>query len=109
MSGLDNTSFTVRTATGTTDTLLATDSFVIYTNTSAKVVTVPLISALTPGRRFTVVNTAAGTVTITPTSPNTINGATTFVTPAGTAAGAGRTTFINDGTNWFTTAGTTTA
>ena len=108
MSGFDNTSFTVRTATGTTDTLLATDSIVIYTNTSAKTVTVPAISALTPGRRFTVVNTAAGTVTITPTGA-TINGAATFVTPAGTAAGAGRTSFVNDGTNWHTISGTTTA
>ena len=108
MSGFDNTSFTVRTVTGTTDTLTATDSVVIYTSTSAKAVAIPAVSALTPGRRFTVVNTAAGALTLTPAGA-TINGAATFVTPAGTAAGAGRTTFINDGTNWFTTSGTTTA
>ena len=98
MSGLDNTSFTVRTATGTSDTLLNTDSVVIYTNTAAKAVTVPAISALTPGRKFTVINTAAGAVTITTTSA-TIDGAATYVVPAT----LGRVEFINDGTNWFTT------
>lgn len=99
MSGLDNTSFTVRTATGTSDTLLATDSVVIYTNTSAKAVAVPAISTLTPGRKYTIINTAAGAVTITP-SGATIDGAATYVVPAT----LGRVEFINDGTNWFTTA-----
>lgn len=108
MSGFDNTSYTVRTTAATADTLRATDFVVIYTAATAKVATIPAISALTPGRLFTIVNTAAGTVTITPTGA-LINGAATFVTPAGTAAGAGRTTFVNDGTNWHTTQGTTTA
>lgn len=108
MSGFDNTSFTTRTVAGTTDTLDAKDYFVIYTNSGAKTVTVPAISALTPGRVFTLINTNTGTITITP-SGATINGASTFVTPAGTAAGAGRTTIVNDGTNWFTASGTTTA
>lgn len=98
MSGLDNTSFTVRTATGTTDTLLATDSVVIYTNTSAKAVAVPAITALTPGRKFSVVNTATGAVTITP-SGALIDGAATYVVPAT----VGRVEFVNDGTNWFST------
>lgn len=97
MSGLDNTSYTVRTATGTADTLLATDSVVIYTNTSAKAVAVPAISALTPGRQFSVINTATGAVTITPAGA-TIDGAATYVVPAT----LGRVTFVNDGTNWFT-------
>ena len=97
MSGLDNTSFTVRTATGTTDTLLATDSVVIYTNTAAKAVTVPAVSDLTPGRLYTVVNTATGAVTIT-TTDATIDGAATYVVPAT----LGRVQFVNDGTNWFT-------
>lgn len=108
MSGFDNTSFTTRTVTGTTDTLTANDYYVIYTSTSAKAITVPAISSLTPGRVFVIVNTAAGAATITTTGA-TINGAATFVTPAGTAAGAGRTTIFNDGTNWFTATGTTTA
>jgi len=108
MSGFDNTSFTVRTVSGTTDTLTATDYFVIYTSTSAKAVAVPAISTLTPGRVFAIVNTAAGALTITP-SGALINGAATFVTPAGTAAGAGRTWIVNDGTNWFTVVGNTTA
>lgn len=97
MSGLDNTSFTTRTATGTSDTLLATDSVVIYTNTSAKAIAVPAISTLTPGRLYTVINTAAGAATITP-SGATIDGAATYVVPAT----LGRVSFVNDGTNWFT-------
>ena len=108
MSGLDNHSYTVRTVTGTTDTLTANDFFVIYTSTSAKAVSIPAISALTPGRVFALVNTAAGAITTTPVGA-TVNGAATFVTPAGTAAGAGRTWFVNDGTNWFTVVGNTTA
>ena len=98
LSGLDNTSYTVRTATGTADTLLATDSVVIYTNTSAKAVTVPAVSALTPGRKFTIINTATGAVTITPTGA-TIDGAATYVVPAT----LGRVEFVNNGTNWFST------
>lgn len=97
MSGLDNTSFTTRTATGTSDTLLATDSVVIYTNTSAKAIAVPAISTLTPGRLYTVINTATGAATITP-SGATIDGAATYVVPAT----LGRVSFVNDGTNWFT-------
>lgn len=108
MSGLDNTSYTVRTTAATADTLTNQDSFVIYTAATAKTVTVPAITALTPGRMFMIVNTAAGAVTITPTSA-LINGAATFVTPAGTAAGAGRTWIVNDGTNWHTVVGNTTA
>lgn len=108
MSGFDNTSFTVRTTALATDTLTAQDYFVIYTNATAKTVTVPAISALTPGRVFAIINTAAGAITITPTGA-LINGAATFVTPAGTAAGAGRTWIANDGTNWFTVVGNTTS
>lgn len=97
MSGLDNTSFTTRTVSGTTDTLLATDSVVIYTSTSAKAIAVPAISSLTPGRLYTVINTATGAATITP-SGATIDGAATYVVPAT----LGRVSFVNDGTNWFT-------
>lgn len=96
MSGLDNTSFTVRTATGTSDTLTNTDSVVIYTNTAAKAITVPAISTLTPGRMFTVVNQATGAATITTTGA-LIDGLATYVVPAS----LGRVQFVNDGTNWF--------
>lgn len=107
MSGLDNTSYTVRTDATTTPSLSANDYVLVLTNTSAKVVTVPAASAV-PGRTYIVVNTAAGAATLTPVSGN-INGAATFVTPAGTAAGAGRTTFISTGSTWWTLSGTTTA
>lgn len=96
MSGLDNTSYTVRTATGTTDTVLATDSVIIYTNTSAKAITLPAISSFTPGRLFSFINTATGAATITSTGA-TIDGAATYVVPAT----LGRVQLVNDGTNWF--------
>lgn len=108
MSGLDNTSYTVRTDATTTPSLSANDYVLVLTNTSAKVVTLPAASAVIPGRTYIVVNTAAGAATLTPAS-GTINGASTFVTPAGTAAGAGRTTFISTGSTWWTISGTTTA
>lgn len=109
MSGFDNSSYTVRTTALATDTLLNTDFFVIYTNATAKSVSIPAISSLTPGRVFAIVNTAAGAITVTPAGGALVNGAATFVTPAGTAAGAGRTWFVNDGTNWFTVVGNTTS
>ena len=108
MSGLDNTSYTVRTVSTTTATLTANDYVLILTSASAKTVNLPAASAVIPGRVYVVVNTAANTATLTPAS-GTINGAATFVTPAGTAAGAGRTHFISDGTTWWTISGTTTA
>ena len=96
MSGLDNTSYTTRTVTGTTDTVLVTDSVIIYTSTSAKAVTLPTVATFTPGRQFSFINTATGAATITSTGA-TIDGAATYVVPAT----LGRVTIVNDGTNWF--------
>ena len=98
MSGLDNTSFTVRTTAATTDTLTQTDSVVIYTATTAK--TCNLISAalLQPGRRYVVINTGAGAITVDPAASETINGAATLAVTAST----GRADFVSDGANWFT-------
>lgn len=104
MSGLDNTSYTVRTTALAADTLTAQDSVVIYTNAAAKTVALPLISALTPGRQYTLVNANTGTITVTPAA-GTINGGATLVIVAGVAGGStgvGRATFINDGVNWIT-------
>lgn len=98
MSGLDNTSFTVRTVTGTTDTLNNNDSIVIYTSTSPKAITAPSPLLVQPGRKFTVVNQAAGAATITPAS-GTFDGAATYVVPAT----LGRVEFVSDGTNYFST------
>jgi len=99
MSGFDNTSFTTRTATGTTDTLTPNDSVVVYTNTAAKTVNFPLVSQTQPGRKYSVVNAAAGAITLTPVAPATLDGLATKTV----AATSGRAEFISDGTNWFTT------
>lgn len=98
MSGFDNTSFTTRTVTGTTDTLTANDAVVIYTSTSAKTVNLPLVSQTQPGRRYAVINAAAGAATVTPVAPAQIDGSSTLVV----AATVGRAEFITDGNNWFT-------
>lgn len=97
MSGFDNTSFTVRTFAGTSDILTNQDSVTIYTNATAKAVTVPSALLVQPGRRYVVINTAAGAVTLTPAT-GTINGAATLVVTAST----GRADIVSDGTNWFT-------
>lgn len=97
MSGLDNTSFTVRTTAATTDTLTQNDSIVIYTATSAKTVNLPAVASVQPGRRYVVINTAAGAATLTPAA-GTIDGAATKAVTATT----GRADFFTDGTNWFT-------
>lgn len=98
MSGLDNTSFTTRTVTGTTDTLLQTDSIVVYTNTAAKTCNLPSVASVPPGRRYVVVNTATGAVTVDPAGAETINGAATLAVTAST----GRADFFSTGTAWFT-------
>lgn len=98
MSGMDNTSFTTRTATGTTDTLLQTDSIVIYTNAAAKTCNLPSAAAVPPGRRYVVINTATGAITVDPFGAETINGAATLAVTAST----GRADFVSNGSAWFT-------
>ncbi len=98
MSGLDNTSYTVRTATGTTDTLTNNDYIVVYTNTAAKTVNLPSVASVQPGRRFTVINTATGAVTLDPAGSETINGAATLTVTAST----GRADFVSTGAQWWT-------
>lgn len=98
MSGLDNTSMTVRTVTGTTDTLGQTDFVTVWTNTAAKTCNLPAVASVQPGRSYTVINTAAGAVTVDPAGAETINGAATLAVTATT----GRANFVSDGTQWWT-------
>lgn len=98
MSGLDNTSFTTRIYAGTLDTLTNTDSVVVYTNTAAKTVNLPAIASVQPGRRYVVINTATGALTVDPAGSETINGAATLTVTAST----GRADFVAVGTAWFT-------
>lgn len=98
MSGFDNTSYTVRTVTTTTSTLTNNDFVTIWTNTSAKTCNLPAVASVQPGRRYIVVNAAAGDVTVDPAGAETIDGAASHTVPAT----VGRVEFINTGTAWFT-------
>jgi hypothetical protein len=72
----------VRVVSGTSDTILITDSggTVVYTNASAIAVTLP--ATFTGTFQFTVVQAGTGVPTVTRSSSDTINGAATGVTPA---------------------------
>lgn len=103
MSGLDNTSYTVRTNALTTDTLLATDSVVIYTNSATKTVSLPPVATTQPGRVYQIICQNTGVATLDPNASETINGAATFAMTAGTVGGVtGRAGIVSDGTQWFT-------
>lgn len=99
MSGLDNTSYTVRSTTVAT-TLTNNDSLLLVSPTGGSIViTVPAASSVQPGRSFIVRRdaTATNTVTVTPAS-GTINGAANLVLAAGAISSA---EIYSDGTNWF--------
>jgi hypothetical protein len=103
MSGSDNGSYTVRTASGTTDTLTANDFVVIYTNSAAKTVTLPPVATTQPGRTFRIICQNTGILTLDGSGSETVNGATTFAMVAGTVGGStGRAAVVSDGTQWFT-------
>lgn len=99
MSGLDNTSETVRTV-GATTTMTANDYDLLVLGITGNVtVNLPDATTLTPGRPYSVVKDAAAfTVTIDPFSTQTINGASTLVLAASAFHGAH---FYTDGANWF--------
>ena len=72
----------VRTASGTTDTIIATDSgaIVVYTNAAAVAVTLP--DTFPVNFQFTVIQTtAAGVPTVTRSGADTINGVATGIAP----------------------------
>lgn len=98
MSGFDNTSYTVRTITGTSDTLTNNDFVTIWTNTAAKTCNLPAVASIQPGRRYIVVNQALNAVTVEPAGAETIDGAANHAVPAT----VGRVEFISTGTAWFT-------
>jgi hypothetical protein len=103
MSGLDNTSYTVRTSALTTDTVLATDSVVIYTSSAAKTATLPAVATTQPGRVYQFICQNTGVLTLDGNGSETINGATTLAVTAGTVGGVtGRVGIVSDGTQWFT-------
>ena len=99
MSGLDNTSMTVRASTATTNVLTNNDYVLLLTPGAATAVTLPSGPLVQPGRSYTVYKTAAAfTVTITPATGTVDGGASTTLLTSQVHAK----TFVTDGTNWFT-------
>jgi hypothetical protein len=101
MSGLDNTSYTVRSSAVAT-TLTNNDSVLLVSPTGGSInITVPDATTLQPGRAFIVRRdaTATNTVTLVRSGANTINGATSLA--VGSAGAVGSAEIYSDGTNWF--------
>jgi len=90
---------TIRTVTGTSDTLVLADAggCVSYSNASAVSVTVPLFSSIAyaTGTKIVLVNLGAGTVTIAGTGGVTVNGS-----PLTLAQNAGGTLLKTDTNTW---------
>ena len=97
MSGLDNTSYTVRTVTGTAGTATNNDSVLVFTNTSAKTLALPNPTTVQPGRKYTVINAALGDLTVSATGGANVNGGATSTL----VATAGRAEYISDGTVYW--------
>jgi hypothetical protein len=102
MSGLDDTSWTVRSVTGNT-TLTNNDYVLLVSPGSATVViTVPDATTIQPGRNFIVRRdaTATNVVQLARSGSNLINGsASNFA--VGSAGAIGSAEIYSDGTNWF--------
>lgn len=99
MSGLDNTSETVKTVSGNY-TVTANDYDVLVIGaTGAVAITLPNGALIQPGRVYRIYkDSAAQTITIAAASGNIDGGAnTTLASGAAHAKG-----FVTDGTNWFT-------
>lgn len=103
MSGLDDTSWTVRSVTGNT-TLTANDYVLLVSPGSATVViTVPDATTLPPGRSFIVRRdaTATNVVQLARSGSNLINGSSANFA-VGSAGAIGSAELYSDGTNWYT-------
>ena len=100
MSGLDNTSLTVRAVTATT-TATAND-FVILADPSGGAITVnlPAVATTQPGRQYTIRTTGTtNAVTIDGNASETIDGSATKTLASGAIHAA---TVVSDGTAWYT-------
>lgn len=100
ISGLDNTSLTVRSVTAAT-TLTQNDFVLLVSPTGGNVtVTLPLVANVQPGRQYVVKRdaTATNTVTLAAAGSDTINGSGTAA--IGAAGTAGADWVVSDGTNW---------
>lgn len=96
-TGTVSGTYTQRSTSGTTDTVLSSDAckIVTYNNASPVAVTLPQATgSFGAGFSFDVENLGAGLVTITPTT-STINGSSTLTVATKTSC-----TIWSDGTNW---------
>lgn len=103
MSGLDDTSYTVRSVTANA-TVNQNDYFVLCDPSGGAItVTLPAISATIPGRVFQFRTTGTtNAVTISRAGSDTIDGGTTVTLASGAIHGK---TILTDGTAWYTVDG----
>lgn len=94
MSGMDNTSYTVRVYTGGAgeEFMLGSDYIVIYRNTGELGAYLP---PAFPGRRIEIINDSSSTVNIL--CQQNLDGV-----PGGSITPEAWAQFLSDGTNWFT-------
>ena len=101
MSGLDNTSLTVRSSTATSETITNND-MVLLCNPSggAQTVNLPAVASIQPGRTYWIRTTGTtNAVTIDGAGAETIDGSATKVLASGAIHGV---YLVGDGTAWFT-------
>ncbi len=100
MSGLDNTSLTVRSVTATTT--LTNNDLVLLADPSGGAITVnlPAVASVQPGRQYVVRTTGTtNAVTLDGNASETIDGSATKALASGAIHGV---TIVSDGTAWFT-------
>lgn len=102
MSANNSNGLTVRTITGTTGTVQATDDVIVFTGTGAKTVSIPAAASAQRGKVYVFSNQNTGALTISSTGQ--IDGQSTRVIPAaaGTPLVPATASLVFDGTNWFT-------
>ena len=101
MSGLDNTSLTIR-KTSVATTITDNDLILLCTPTASFTVTLPLADPAQPGQIFYVTqsNVAGNQVTLAGAGGQTIDGSATLV--VGPVATKAAIKVVSDGSNWFT-------
>lgn len=99
MSGLDNTSMTVRSVTAST-TLTNNDYVLLVSPAAAVTVTLPAVASVQPGRPYFICrdDTATNVVTLDGNASETIDGAATLA--VGVAGQFGALRIISTGTAW---------
>lgn len=101
MSGLDNTSETLRTVAATTTMTQNDYVLLVIGATGAVTVNLPAVATVQPGRRYTVYKDAAAqTITIDPSGAETIDGGASTTLISGQVHAK---SFVSNGTAWFIT------